>query len=91
MESEDKNDFREHSICGDIEMSLRDYTGRSKASEYFAWMQKGSDLLVFVKTWCCGGPELGGAATKLHLCSLTTGLFHRPKHIGLSCDLQRSS
>lgn len=40
-------------------------------------MQQGSNLLLFVKTWNPRGLELGGAATKLHLCSLTTGLFYR--------------
>ncbi|KAM7033304.1 protein SLFN14-like [Acridotheres tristis] len=78
MESESRNYFfQEHGICGDIETSLGDCTGRNKASEYFAWMQQGSNLLLFVKTRSCGGPEQGGAATKLHFCSFTTGLFYR--------------
>lgn len=54
MESEDKNYFFwEHDICGDMETSLRDCTGRSKAHPYFAWMQQGSNLLLFVETWSC--------------------------------------
>ncbi|KAL2297175.1 LOW QUALITY PROTEIN: hypothetical protein Nmel_016469 [Mimus melanotis] len=40
-------------------------------------MQQGSNLLLFVKTWSCGDQEQGGAATKLHFCSFTTGLFYR--------------
>ncbi|NXE96668.1 SLN13 protein, partial [Menura novaehollandiae] len=78
MESEDRNYcFQEHGIGEDIEGSLRDCIGGNTASEYFTWMQKGSNLLLFVKTWSCGDPELGSAATKPRLCSLSTGLFHR--------------
>ncbi|NWV21670.1 SLN13 protein, partial [Origma solitaria] len=78
MESEDKNYcFQEHGIGEDIERSLRDCVGSNNASEYFTWMQKGSTLLLFVKTWSCGGPEQGSAATKPRLCSLSTGLFYR--------------
>uniref|UniRef100_A0A8C0U7A9 Uncharacterized protein n=1 Tax=Cyanistes caeruleus TaxID=156563 RepID=A0A8C0U7A9_CYACU len=51
MESEDRNYFfQEHGICEDIEMSLKDCIGRSKVSEYFAWMQQRSNLLLFIKT-----------------------------------------
>ncbi|NWV35106.1 SLFN8 protein, partial [Grantiella picta] len=83
MESEDRNySFQEHGIGEDIERSLRDCVGGSNTSEYFTWMQKGSNLLLFVKTWTCGGPEQGSAAlhfhkTKPRLCSLSTGLFWR--------------
>lgn len=82
MESESRDYFfGEHGICGDIEMSLRDCTGRNKASEHFAWMQQGSNLLLFVKTWSCGGLEQGGTATKLHFCSFNTGLFYRSDNL----------
>uniref|UniRef100_A0A8C5X1K9 SLN13 protein n=1 Tax=Malurus cyaneus samueli TaxID=2593467 RepID=A0A8C5X1K9_9PASS len=78
MESEDRNYcFQEHGIGEDIERSLRDCVSGNKTSEYFTWMQKGSNLLLFVKTWSCGGPEQGSAATKPRLCSLSTGLFYR--------------
>ncbi|NXY21673.1 SLN13 protein, partial [Atrichornis clamosus] len=78
MESEDKNYcFREHGIGEDIEGSLRHCIGDNEASEYFTWMQKGSNLLLFVKTWSCGDPEQGSAATKPRLCTLSTGLFYR--------------
>uniref|UniRef100_A0A8D2MB88 Uncharacterized protein n=1 Tax=Zonotrichia albicollis TaxID=44394 RepID=A0A8D2MB88_ZONAL len=46
MEHEDRNYFFwEHGICGDIETSLRDCTGRRKAHPYFERMQQGSNLL----------------------------------------------
>ncbi|NWV75554.1 SLN13 protein, partial [Dasyornis broadbenti] len=78
MESEDRNYcFQEHGIGEDIESSLRDCVGGHNTSEYFTWMQKGNNLLLFVKTWSCGGPEQGSAATKPRLCSLSTGLFCR--------------
>uniref|UniRef100_A0A8C0B291 Schlafen family member 11 n=1 Tax=Buteo japonicus TaxID=224669 RepID=A0A8C0B291_9AVES len=37
----------------------------------------GGHLLLFVKTWNCGGPEQRSAATKPRICSLSTGLSHR--------------
>ncbi|NWR38681.1 SLN13 protein, partial [Tachuris rubrigastra] len=79
MESEDRNYcFQEHGIGLDIENSLRDCIDSNEISEYFTWMQEGSNLLLFVKTWSCGGLEQGSAgATKPRLCSLSTGLFHR--------------
>ncbi|NWW70142.1 SLN13 protein, partial [Climacteris rufus] len=78
MESEDRNYcLQEHGIGEDLERSLRDCVGGNNGSEYFTWMQKGSSLLLFVKTWSCGGPEQGTAATKPRLCSLSTGLFYR--------------
>lgn len=55
MESDGRNYcFWEHGICEDIETSLRVALAATKASEYFAWMQQGSNLLLFVKTWSCG-------------------------------------
>ncbi|XP_064533773.1 schlafen family member 13-like [Pseudopipra pipra] len=79
MESEDRNYcFQEHGIGLDIENSLRDCIGSNEIGEYFTWMQKGNNLLLFVKTWSCGGLEQGSAeATKPRLCSLSTGLFRR--------------
>ncbi|NWT06171.1 SLN13 protein, partial [Mionectes macconnelli] len=79
MESEDRNYcFQQHGIGLDIENSLRNCIGSSKIGEYFTWMQKGSNLLLFVKTWSCGGLEQRSAeATKPRLCSLSTGLFYR--------------
>ncbi|KAJ7399331.1 Schlafen family member 13 [Pitangus sulphuratus] len=79
MESEDRNYcFREHGIGLDIENSLRDCIGSNEIGEYFTWMQEGSNLLLFVKTWSCGGLEQGSAeSTKPRLCSLSTGLFRR--------------
>ncbi|NWU85172.1 SLN13 protein, partial [Onychorhynchus coronatus] len=79
MESEDRNYcFQEHGIGLDIENCLRDCIGSNEISEYFTWMQQGSNLLLFVKTWSCGGLEQGSAeATKPRLCSLSTGLFYR--------------
>ncbi|XP_017694645.1 PREDICTED: schlafen family member 13-like [Lepidothrix coronata] len=79
MESEDRNYcFQEHGIGLDIENSLRDCIGSNEIGEYFTWMQEGSNLLLFVKTWSCGGLEQGSAeATKPRLCSLSTGLFYR--------------
>ncbi|XP_032563507.1 schlafen family member 13-like isoform X2 [Chiroxiphia lanceolata] len=79
MESEDRNYcFREHGIGLDIENSLRDCIGSNEIGEYFTWMQEGSNLLLFVKTWSCGGLEQGSTeATKPRLCSLSTGLFYR--------------
>ncbi|NXK43220.1 SLN13 protein, partial [Piprites chloris] len=79
MESEERNYcFQEHGIGLDIENSLRDCIGSNEISEYFTWMQEGSNLLLFVKTWSCGSLEQESAeATKPHLCSLSTGLFYR--------------
>ncbi|XP_027559099.1 schlafen family member 13-like isoform X2 [Neopelma chrysocephalum] len=79
MESEDRNYcFQEHGLGLDIETSLRDCIGSNEIGEYFTWMQEGSNLLLFVKTWSCGGLEQGSAeATKPRLCSLSTGLFRR--------------
>ncbi|NXG14349.1 SLN13 protein, partial [Grallaria varia] len=79
MESEDRNYcLQEHGIGLDIETSLRDCIGGNETCEYFEWMQEGSNLLLFVKTWSCGGLEQGSAeATKPRLCSLSTGLFYR--------------
>ncbi|NXU88336.1 SLN13 protein, partial [Xiphorhynchus elegans] len=79
MESEDRNyRFQNHAIGIDIETSLRNCIDGKKTHEYFAWMQQGSDLLLFVKTWSCGGLEQGSAeTTKARLCSLSTGLFYR--------------
>ncbi|XP_009946470.1 PREDICTED: schlafen family member 11-like, partial [Leptosomus discolor] len=78
MESEDKNYcFRKHGIGLDIERSLRECIDGSETSEYFTWMQQGSHLLLFVKTWTCGGPEQKSEATKPRICSLSTGLSHR--------------
>ncbi|KFV46486.1 Schlafen family member 11, partial [Gavia stellata] len=69
MESKDKNYcFQEHGIGLDIEQSLRGY---------FTWMQQQNYLLLFVKTWTCGGPEPKSAATKPRICSLSTGLSCR--------------
>ncbi|NWU12623.1 SLN13 protein, partial [Cephalopterus ornatus] len=79
MESQDKNYcFQEHGIGLDIEESLRDCIDGEEISEYFTWMQEGSNLLLFVKTWSCGGLEQGSVeATNPRLCSLSTGLFYR--------------
>uniref|UniRef100_A0A8B9M3X2 SLN11 protein n=1 Tax=Accipiter nisus TaxID=211598 RepID=A0A8B9M3X2_9AVES len=78
MESEDKNYcFREHGIGLDIEQSLRGCMDSTETSEYFTWMQQQSHLLLFVKTWNCGGPEQRSAATKPRICSLSTGLSRR--------------
>ncbi|NXM35927.1 SLN13 protein, partial [Oxyruncus cristatus] len=79
MESEDRNYcYQEHGIGLDIENCLRDCIGSNEISEYFTWMQEGSNLLLFVKTWSCGGLEQGIAeATEPRLCSLSTGLFYR--------------
>ncbi|XP_071431187.1 schlafen family member 13-like isoform X2 [Pithys albifrons albifrons] len=79
MQSEDRNYcFQKHGIGLDIETTLRDCIGGNETYEYFEWMQEGSNLLLFVKTWSCGGLEKGSAAaTKPRLCSLSTGLFGR--------------
>ncbi|NXF80146.1 SLN13 protein, partial [Sclerurus mexicanus] len=79
MESENRNyRFQNHPVGNDIETSLRNCIDGKKTHEYFAWMQQESDLLLFVKTWSCGGLEQGSAeATKPRLCSLSTGLFYR--------------
>ncbi|KAM9257456.1 schlafen family member 13-like [Cariama cristata] len=78
MESEDKNYcFQEHGIGLDIEQSLRACIDCTQTSTYFTWMQQGSYLLLFVKTWSCGGPEQKSAATKPRICSLSTGLSCR--------------
>nr|XP_010304342.1 PREDICTED: schlafen family member 11-like [Balearica regulorum gibbericeps] len=78
MESEDKNYcFQEHGIGLDIEQSLRECIACTETSEYFTWMQQRSHLLLFVKTWSCGGPKQKNAATKPRICSLSTGLSHR--------------
>uniref|UniRef100_A0A663EJB7 Schlafen AlbA-2 domain-containing protein n=1 Tax=Aquila chrysaetos chrysaetos TaxID=223781 RepID=A0A663EJB7_AQUCH len=78
MESEDKNYcFQEHGIGLDIEQSLRGCMDSTETCEYFTWMQQQSHLLLFVKTWNCGGPEHRSAATKPRICSLSTGLSRR--------------
>ncbi|NXV92959.1 SLN13 protein, partial [Calonectris borealis] len=78
MESEDKNYcFQEHGIGLDIEQSLRGCIDCTETSEYFTWMQQRSHLLLFVKTWSCGGPEQKSASTKPRICSLSTGLSRR--------------
>ncbi|KFP70710.1 Schlafen family member 13, partial [Acanthisitta chloris] len=78
MESKDRNySFQKDGIGQDIEKILRDCIGGNKTDEYFTWMQQGSNLLLFVKTWSCGDLEQGNAATKPRLCSLSTGMFYR--------------
>ncbi|XP_027761262.1 schlafen family member 13-like isoform X1 [Empidonax traillii] len=79
MESEDRDYcFKVHGIGLDIENSLRDCISSNEIGEYFTWMQEGSNLLLFVKTWSCGSLEQGSAeSTKPRLCSLSTGLFYR--------------
>ncbi|NWR95455.1 SLN13 protein, partial [Furnarius figulus] len=79
MESECRNyRFQNHAVGNDIETSLRNCIDGKKICEYFTWMQQESNLLLFVKTWSCGGLEQGSAeATKARLCSLSTGLFYR--------------
>ncbi|NXU25450.1 SLN11 protein, partial [Thalassarche chlororhynchos] len=78
MESEDKNYcFREHGIGLDIEQGLREFIDGTETGEYFTWMQQHSHLLLFVKTWSCGGPEQKIASTKPRICSLSTGLSCR--------------
>ncbi|XP_050764932.1 schlafen family member 11-like [Gymnogyps californianus] len=78
MESEDKNYcFQKHGIGLDIEQSLRECISCTETSKYFTWMQQQSHLLLFVKTWSCGGPEQKSTATKPRICSLSTGLSRR--------------
>ncbi|NWH43650.1 SLN11 protein, partial [Fregata magnificens] len=78
MQSEDKNYcFQEQGIGLDIEQSLRACIGCTETSEYFTWMQQRSHLLLFVKTWSCGGPEQKSASAKPRICSLSTGLSCR--------------
>ncbi|NXN64490.1 SLN11 protein, partial [Himantopus himantopus] len=78
MESEDKDYcFGKHSLGLDIEEVLRACIGCTETSKYFTWMQQQSHLLLFVKTWSCGGPEEKSPATKPRICSLSTGLSCR--------------
>ncbi|NXI96175.1 SLN11 protein, partial [Psophia crepitans] len=78
MESEDESYcFQEHGVGLDIEQSLRGCITCTQTAEYFTWMQQGSRLLLFVKTWSCGGPEQKDAAAKPRVCSLSTGLTGR--------------
>ncbi|KFQ71661.1 Schlafen family member 11, partial [Phaethon lepturus] len=78
MESEDRNYcFQEHGIGLDIEQSLRACIDCTETSDYFTWMQQRSHLLLFVKTWSCGGPEQKSPSAKPRICSLSTGLSRR--------------
>ncbi|KGL96388.1 Schlafen family member 11, partial [Charadrius vociferus] len=78
MESEDSDYcFGKHSLGLDIEQVLRACIGCTETSKYFTWMQQQSHLLLFVKTWSCGGPEEKSPATKPRICSLSTGLSCR--------------
>ncbi|NXH18502.1 SLN13 protein, partial [Bucco capensis] len=78
MESEDNSySLQEHGIGQDIEDSLRKFINPTETSEYFTWMQQQSHLLLFVKTWNCGGLEHKSGATKPRICSLSTGLSCR--------------
>ncbi|NXR11941.1 SLN13 protein, partial [Semnornis frantzii] len=81
MESEDKDySLQEHGIGDYIEKSLRELMKPAKISEYLTWMQQQNHLLLFVKTWSCGGPEQQTGTTALgRICSLSTGLFFRCK------------
>ncbi|KAM6403271.1 LOW QUALITY PROTEIN: schlafen family member 11-like [Rhynochetos jubatus] len=74
IESADKNYcFQEDGIGLDIEQSLRECID---CTETIVWMQQQSHLLLFVKTWSCGGPEQESTSTK-PICSLSTGLSRR--------------
>ncbi|NXK86353.1 SLN13 protein, partial [Formicarius rufipectus] len=79
MESEDSNYcFQKNPVGNDIESSLRNCIDGNETCEYFTWMQHENNLLLFVKTWSCGGLEQGIAeASKPRLCSLSTGLLYR--------------
>ncbi|NXP29084.1 SLN13 protein, partial [Scytalopus superciliaris] len=70
--------FQNQPVGNDIETGLRNCIDGTDIDEYFTWMQQESNMLLFVKTWSCGGPEQGSAeAAKPRLCSLSTGLFRR--------------
>ncbi|KFV99380.1 Schlafen family member 13, partial [Eurypyga helias] len=78
MESADEDYcFQEHGIGLDIEQSLRMCIDCTETIEYFTWMQQQGHLLLFVKTWSCGGPEYKSTSTKPRICSLSTGLSRR--------------
>ncbi|NXN09568.1 SLN13 protein, partial [Indicator maculatus] len=79
MEIEGDYSFAKHGIGEDIEDRLRLLVNVTDDSEYFTWMQLQNHLLLFVKTWSCGGLEQEIETRKARICSLSTGLFSRSK------------
>ncbi|XP_068010601.1 schlafen family member 13-like [Melanerpes formicivorus] len=76
METEDNYSFKQHGVGEDIEDRFK-FIDLTQFSEYFTWMQQRNHLLLFVKTWSCGGLEQETGTRKARICSLSTGLFLR--------------
>ncbi|KFV69557.1 Schlafen family member 13, partial [Dryobates pubescens] len=76
MQTEDNYSFKKHGVGEDIEERFK-FIDLVQFSDYFTWMQQRNHLLLFVKTWSCGGLEQETETTKARICSLSTGLFLR--------------
>ncbi|KAJ8381056.1 hypothetical protein SKAU_G00018340 [Synaphobranchus kaupii] len=82
MEAENQSyDYITDALGQDVERALGQLVNSTPIHEFFEFNQQGTELLMFVKSWC-------SSTERASICSISTGLFQRS---GTSVDSVSSS